>query len=56
MDVGIPMGKLLAGDFFPNVVIHITLFIYGKMVGWGTWDPRRVLGLLRLVGSRVVLT
>ena len=24
--------------------------------GWGTWDPRRVLGLHHLVGSHVVLT
>ena len=48
------MDKYRARDFLLNIVIHNTLSICGRMVGWGTWDPRRVLGLYRLVGSRVV--
>ena len=49
------MDKYLTGDFFPNIVIHNTFSICDRMVGWGTQDPRRVLRLHRLVGSRVVL-
>ena len=56
MDIGRPMDKYPAGDFFPNIVIHNTLSICSTMASWGTWDPRRVLRLHRLVGSRVVLT
>ena len=48
------MDKYPARDFLPNIVIHNTLSICGRMVGWGTRDPRRVLGLYRLVGSCVV--
>ena len=49
------MDKYFVHDLLPNIVIHNTLSICGKMVGWGTRDPRRVLGLYRLIGSRVVL-
>ena len=34
----------------------ITNFPYAvRWPAWGSWDPRRVLGLYRLVGSCVVL-
>ena len=49
------MDKYLAGDLFPNIVIHNTLSICGRVAGWGTQDPRIVLRLHRLVGSHVVL-
>ena len=49
------MNKYPASDFFLNIVIHNTFFICGRMAGWGTRDPRRVLGQYRPVGSRVVL-
>ena len=49
------MDKYPASDFLPNIVIHNTLSICDKMAGWGTWDPRRVLGLYRQVGLRVIL-
>ena len=49
------MDKYLAFDFLPNRVIHNTLFICGRIASWGTRDPIRVLGLYRLVSSRVVL-
>ena len=42
MDIGRPMDKYHAGDFFPDIVIHNTIFICGRMVGWETRDPRRV--------------
>ena len=45
----------ICGDFFPDIVIHNTHSLYGRMTGWGTQDPRRVLGLHSLVGSCVVL-
>ena len=45
------MDKYPASDFLPNIVIHITLSISGKMADWGTRDPRWVLGFYRLVGS-----
>ena len=48
------MDKYLVGDFFPNIITH-NLSICGRMAGWGTRDPIRVLGLYRLVGSHVVL-
>ena len=48
------MDKYPAHDFLPNIVIHNTLFIYGRMAGWGTRDPRRVLGLYYLVGSHTI--
>ena len=35
------MDKYLACDFLPNIVIHNTLFVCGRMAGWGTWNPRR---------------
>ena len=50
------MDKYPVSNFFPNIVIHNTLSICGRMVGWGTRDPKSVLGLHLLVGSRVVLT
>ena len=49
------MDKYLSSDFLPNIVIHNTLFICGRIAGWGTRDPIRVLGLYHLVGFRVVL-
>ena len=49
------MDKYLASDFLLNIVIRNTLSICGRMAGWGTRDPRRVLGFYRLVGSCVVL-
>ena len=49
------MDKYPARDFLPNIVIHNTLSICGRIAGWGTQDPRRVLGLYHLVDSRVVL-
>ena len=49
------MDKYPVGNFFPNIVIHNTLSLCGRMVGWGTQDPRRVMGLHSLVGSHVVL-
>ena len=54
MDIGRFMDKYHACDFLPNIVIHNTLSICGRMTGWGTRDPRRVLGLYLLVGSRMV--
>ena len=54
MDIGRFMDKYHACDFPHNIVIHNTLSIFGRMVGWGTRDPRRVLGLYLLVGSRMV--
>ena len=55
MDIGRPVDKYPTSDLFSNIVIHNTLSICGKMADWGTRDPRRVLGLHRLVGSYVVL-
>ena len=49
------MNKYHTSDFLPDIVIHNTLFICDKMASWGTQDPRRVLGLYRLVGSHVFL-
>ena len=49
------MEKYLASDFLPNIVIHNTLSICGRMAGWGTWDLRRGLKLSCLVSSRMVL-
>ena len=49
------MDKYPVRDFLPNIVIHNTLSICGRMADWGTQDPKRVLGLYRMVGSRVVL-
>ena len=49
------MDKYPTRDFLHNIVIHNTLSICGKMAVWGTRDPRRVPGLYRLIGSRVVL-
>ena len=55
MDIRRSMDKYPADDFISNIVIHNTLSICDRMAGWGTWDPRCVLGLHRLVGSCVVL-
>ena len=55
MDIGRSMDKYPTGDFFPNIVIHNTLSICDRMASWETRDPKRVLGLKPLVGSRVVL-
>ena len=41
MDIGRPVDKYPVGDFFPNIVIHNSLSICGKMAGWETRDPRR---------------
>ena len=49
------MDKYPVSDFLPNIVIQITISICGWIVGWGTWDPRRVLGFYRLVGFYMVL-
>ena len=49
------MDKYPASDFLPNIVIHNTLSICNRMIGWGTWDPIQVLGFYHLIGSRVVL-
>ena len=49
------MDKYHANDFLPDIVIYNTLSICGRMASWGTWDPIRVLGFYRLVGSCVVL-
>ena len=50
------MDKYHAFDFFFfNIVIHNTLFIYGRMAGYEIRDPKRVLGFYRLVGSHIVL-
>ena len=49
------MDKYPTSDFLPNIVIHSTLSICGRMADWGTWDPRRILGFYRLIGSRAVL-
>ena len=54
MDTRRYVDKYPARDFLPNIVIHNTLSIYGRMAGWETRDPRRVLGLYCLVGSCVV--
>ena len=54
MDIGRYVDKYPVHDFLPNIVIHNILSICGRMAGWGTRDPKRVLGLYRLVGSRVV--
>ena len=40
------MDKYLVSDFLLNIVIHNTLFICGRMAGWGTRDPK---------GSRILL-
>ena len=53
MDVGRSVDKYLEGDLFPNIVIHNTLSICGRVAGWGTRDSERVLRLHRLVGSCV---
>ena len=49
------MDKYPASDFLPNIVIHNTLSICGRIASWGSRDPKQVLGFYRLVGSRVVL-
>ena len=49
------MDKYHARDFLHNIVVHNILSICGRMVGWGTRDPRRVLGLYCFVGSHVIL-
>ena len=49
------MDKYPVSDFLPDIVIHNTISICGRMAGWGTRDPKRVLGFYCLVGSRVVL-
>ena len=54
MDTERYVDKYPARDFLPNIIIHNTLSICGRMIGWGTRDPRQVLGLYRLVGFRVV--
>ena len=48
------MDKYTACDFLPNIVIHNTLSICGRMADSETQDPKWVLGLYRLVGSCVV--
>ena len=48
------MDKCPACDFLPNIVFHNTLSICGRIAGWGTRDPRRVIRLYHLVGSHVV--
>ena len=55
MDVERSVDKYLEGDLFPNIVIHNTLSICGRVASWGTRDSGRVLRLHRLVGSFVVL-
>ena len=35
------MDKYPVNDFLRNIVIHNTLSICDKMVGWGTRDPRQ---------------
>ena len=55
MDTGRSVDKYPARDFLPNIVIHNTLFIYDRMTGYVTRDPKRALGLYHLVGFRVVL-
>ena len=49
------MDKYLANDFLPDIVIHNTLSICGTMIGWGIWDPIRVLGFYCLIGFHMVL-
>ena len=55
MDIRRFVDKYLVSDFFPNIVIHDTLSICGRMADWGIRDPRRVLGLYHPVGSRMDL-
>ena len=49
------MDKYPMSDFLPNIVIHSTISICCMIAGWGTQDPRWVLGFYRLVSSRAVL-
>ena len=49
------MDKYPVYDFLPNIVIHKTLSICGRMASWDTQDPSWVLGFYHLVGSRLVL-
>ena len=42
-------------DKYIFCIIHNELRICSEMAGWGTWDPRRGLKLLRLVSSHTVL-
>ena len=39
------MDKYPASDFLPNIAIHNTLSICGRMASWRTRDPRWVLRL-----------
>ena len=54
MDTGRYVDMYHVRDFLPNIVIHNTLSICGRMTGWGTRDPKWVLGLYHLVGFRMV--
>ena len=49
------MDKYPTRNFLLNIFIDNKLPICGRMVGWGTRDPRLGLGLCRLVNSGVVL-
>ena len=49
------MDKCPTSDFLLNIVIQNSLSTCGRMAGWGTRDPRQVLGFYRLVGSCVIL-
>ena len=49
------MDKYHVSDFLPNIVIHNTISICGRMVGWGSRDPKWVLGFYHLVGYRVII-
>ena len=53
--MGRSVDKYPAGDLFPNIVIHNTLFICGRVADWENRDPKQVLRLHCLVSSRVVL-
>ena len=49
------MDKYAVCNFLLSIFIHKKLIICGRMVGWGTRDPRQGLGLYRLISSRIVL-
>ena len=55
MDTRRSVDKHLVRDFLPNIVIHSTLSICGRMAGRWTQDPRRGLKLSRLVSSHMIL-
>ena len=49
------MDKYSMYSFLLNILIFDKPLVCDGKVGWGTRDPRWVIGMYRLVGSRVVL-